>query len=69
VAILFERRTPRGRLYVCEAPLASISLGILEDWTDRGPEPAARPLSVEVLVELVAVVAALRCTTDREEER
>ena len=52
---------------MCEGP--SVSLGILEDWTDRGPEPAARPLSVEVLVELVAVVYAIRCTTDREAQR
>ena len=69
MAILFERRTPQGRLYVCEGPLASISLGILEQWTDRGPEPAARPLSVEVLVELVAVIATIRCAADREVER
>ena len=67
MAILFERCTPQGRLYVCEGP--SVSLGILEDWTDRGPEPAARPLSVEVLVELVAVVCAIGCTTDREAQR
>jgi len=57
VAILFERRTPEGRLYVCEGPLGSI--GIVEDATDRAPEPAGHPLSVEVLIELVAVVAAL----------
>jgi hypothetical protein len=57
VAILFERRTPEGRLYVCDGPLASI--GILEDATDRGLEPAERRLSVEVLAELVALVAAL----------
>jgi hypothetical protein len=57
VAILFERRTPEGRLYVCEGPLASI--GILEDATDRGPESAERPLSLEVLVGLVALVAKL----------
>jgi len=30
-----------------------------EDATDRGPEPAERPLSFEVLVELAALVAAL----------
>lgn len=44
-------------MYVCEGPVASI--GILEDWTDRGPEPAERPLTVEVLAGLVAVVAAI----------
>jgi hypothetical protein len=42
---------------VCEGPL--VSLGILEDWTDRGPDPADRPLTVEVLVGLVALVVAL----------
>jgi Family of unknown function (DUF5372) len=57
VAILYERRLQGVRLYVCEGPLGSI--GILEDATDRGPEPAACPLSVEVLAELVALVAAL----------
>jgi len=57
VAILYERRLRGVRLYVCEGPLGSI--GILEDATDRGPEPAACPLSVEVLAELVALVAAL----------
>jgi hypothetical protein len=57
VAVLYERRLRGVRLYVCEGPLGSI--GILEDATDRGPEPAERPLSVEVLVELVALVAAI----------
>ena len=67
VAILFERRTPEGRLYVCEGPLGSV--GILEGWTDRGPEPAERPLSFEVLVALVALVAALEGSADPEGER
>jgi hypothetical protein len=30
-----------------------------EDATDRGPEPAERPLTIEVLAELVALVAEL----------
>jgi hypothetical protein len=63
VAVLFERRTPEGRLYVCEGPL--VSIGILEDWTDRGPEPAERPLTVEVLADLVAVVAAVTGSSER----
>jgi hypothetical protein len=58
---------PWGRLYVCEGPLGSI--GIHEDATDRGPEPAERPLSVEVLAELVGVVAALGSSADRERGR
>ena len=67
LAILFERRTPEGRLYVCEGPVASI--GILEDATDRGPEPAEQPLSLEVLVELVAVAAAVGDVAGREDGR
>jgi hypothetical protein len=30
-----------------------------EEATDRGPEPADRPLTVEVLVGLVGVIAAI----------
>jgi hypothetical protein len=52
------RRHASGRLYVCDGgALGSVTL--LEDATDRGAEPAERPLSFEVLVELAAVVAAL----------
>lgn len=57
VAILYERRLRGARLYVCDGPLGSI--GILEDATDRGPAPVDHPLSFEVLVELVALVAGL----------
>ena len=67
MAILFERRTPAGRLYVCEGPVASI--GILEDATDRGPEPGERPLSLEVLAELVALVAAIDGAAAGDSER
>ena len=56
--MLFERRMPQGRVYVCDAgPLGTI--GVPEDATDRGPEPAERPLSIEVLAALVALVAEL----------
>jgi hypothetical protein len=58
VAVLFERRLPEGRLYVCEGGVRG-TIGIWEDSTDRAPRPAERPLSVDVLVELVAVVATL----------
>jgi hypothetical protein len=58
LAILFERRCPVGRLYVCEGgPLGSI--GVPEDATDRAPAPAAMPLTGEVLAGLVEVVAAI----------
>jgi len=52
------RRHRSGRLYVCDGgALGSVTL--LEGATDRGAEPAERPVSVEVLVEVAAVVAAL----------
>ena len=52
------RRQRTGRLYVCDGGVLG-SLTLPEDATDRGSEPAERPLSFEVLVELAAVVAAL----------
>jgi hypothetical protein len=58
--VLFERR--RGgdrRVYVCEGgPLGSVTLA--EGATDRAAPAAERPLTYELLVELGAVVAALR---------
>jgi hypothetical protein len=70
ISILFERtyRDPtRGRVYVCEAgPLRTVALP--EHFTDRGAAPAARPLTVDVLIDLAVVVAALRPRlTGREE--
>ena len=56
--VLFVRRIGAGRIYSCEGgPLGSVSLP--EDATDRGPGPAERALSVEVLAALVVVVADL----------
>lgn len=56
--VLFVRRIGAGRIYVCEGgPLGSVSLP--EDATDRGPEPAEGPLSIEVLAALVALVGEL----------
>jgi hypothetical protein len=56
--VLLERRWGAGRMYVCDGgPLGSV--GLLEEATDRGPEPARRPLTFEVLVELAAVLAAV----------
>jgi hypothetical protein len=58
--VLLERRWGAGRMYVCDGgPLGSV--GLPEEATDRGPEPAQRPLTFEVLVELAAVVAAVAC--------
>jgi hypothetical protein len=56
--VLFVRRVGAGRIYVCEGgPLGSVSLP--EDATDGGPQPAERPLSIEILAALVALVADL----------
>ena len=58
LVVLFVRRIGAGRIYVCEGgPLGSVSLP--EDATDRGAEPAERPLTVEVLAALVALLADL----------
>jgi Family of unknown function (DUF5372) len=58
LVVLFVRRVGAGRVYVCEGgPLGSVALP--EDATDRGPESCERPLSVEVLAALVALVADL----------
>jgi Family of unknown function (DUF5372) len=58
LAILFERRLPEGRLYVCEGgPLGSI--GVPEEATDRAPAPTPMPLSGEVLGRLAEAVAAI----------
>jgi hypothetical protein len=56
--VLHVRRWRTCRLYLCDGgPLGSVVLS--EEATDRGPEPAERPLTVAVLVELAALVAAL----------
>jgi Family of unknown function (DUF5372) len=58
LVVLFVRRVGAGRVYVCEGgPLGSVALP--EDATDRGAEPGERPLSIEVLVALVALLADL----------
>jgi hypothetical protein len=45
-------------LYICEGgPLGTVALP--EDFTDRGVAPAVRPLSAEILAELVATIIAL----------
>jgi hypothetical protein len=56
--VLRVRRDRTGRLYVCDGGVLD-SVVLREEATDRGPEPAERPLSLEVLVELAALVAAL----------
>jgi hypothetical protein len=56
--VLLERRCRGGRVYVCDAG-GGRNVELAEDATDRGPGPAERPLSFEVLVELAAVVAVV----------
>jgi len=56
--VLAERGGRAGRSYVCDGGRLGW-LELPEDATDRGPESGGRPLSFEVLVELVGVVAAI----------
>jgi len=56
--VLYVRRFPTGRVYVCDGGRGR-NVALAEDATDRGPEPAERPLTFEVLVELVAVLVAI----------
>jgi hypothetical protein len=51
-------------VYVCDGGrFGGVSLP--EAATDRGPEPAERPVTLEVLCELLAVVAAVGRGEDR----
>ena len=56
--VLLERRCGGSRVFVCDAGDGR-NLELAEDATDRGAVPGERVLSLEVLVGLVAVVAAI----------
>jgi hypothetical protein len=56
--VLYVRREAAGRVYVCDGGRFG-GMSLPEEATDRGPEPADRPLTLEVLVEVVAVFAAI----------
>jgi hypothetical protein len=56
--VLYVRREAAGRMYVCDGG-GGRNVKLDEAATDRGPGPAERPLSFEVLVEVAAVVAVL----------
>ena len=58
VDVLRVCRYRAGRRYVCDGGVFG-RLTLPEDATDRGPEPLARVLSAEVLVEAAALVAVL----------
>jgi Family of unknown function (DUF5372) len=62
--VMYVRRFPTGRVYVCDGGRGRY-VALDETATDRGPEPAERPLSFDVLVELAAVVAAFGGEADR----
>jgi hypothetical protein len=66
--VLYVRRFPTGRVYVCDAGDGR-NVALDEAATDRGPAPAERPLTFDLLVELAAVVTALGGLSDREDER
>jgi uncharacterized protein DUF5372 len=63
--VLYVRRFPAGRVYVCDAGDGR-NVALDEAATDRGPEPAGRPLTFDLLVELAAAVTALGGLADRE---
>jgi hypothetical protein len=57
--VLYVRRLASGRVYVCDGGHGR-NVALDEAATDRGPEPAERPLTFEVLCGAAAVVAAIR---------
>ena len=66
--VLYVRRFPTGRVYVCAAD-GGRNVALDEAATDRGAEPAERPLTFDLLVELAAVIAAVGGAADRESGR
>ena len=56
--VLYVRRVAGGRMYVCDGGDGR-NVKLDEAATDRGPEPAGRPLTFDLLVEVVSVIAAL----------
>ena len=66
--VLYVRRFPTGRVYVCAAGDGR-NVALDEAATDRGPEPAERPLTFDLLVELAAVLAAFGVVAGREQAR
>jgi len=56
--VLLERRRGSDRVFVCDAG-GGVNVELAEGATDRGLVSGERPLSLEVLVGLAAVVAAI----------
>ena len=70
VAILFERtykNAARGRVYICEGGSQG-TVALPEHFTDRGVPPATGPLTADVLLDLAAVMSALRRRLTAEQE-
>ena len=53
------RYIPLGHVYICDGGMLG-SVTLPEAFTDRGAPAAAQPLTVDTLIDLAAVVAALR---------
>jgi hypothetical protein len=71
VPILFERRSRSTgqRVYVCDGGILG-TLNLREGFTDRAEPPGIRPLTVDILADLSAVVSTLqKSLTGRGEER
>ena len=62
--VLYVRREAGGRVYVCDGGRFG-GVSLCEAATDRGPVRADRPLTLEVLIDLVALLVAI--TGGREE--
>jgi len=59
LVVLFERQRAGSHLYVCEGgPLGTI--GLPSSWTSLSAPAAQRPLTIEGLAELAALVKALK---------
>jgi len=58
LVVLFERKWAGGYLYVCEGgPLGTI--GLQASWTSLDAPGGDRPLAIEGLIELAALVKVL----------
>ena len=67
MAILYPRRGRAiGLVYICDGgSLGNFTLP--EGFTDRGPSPAAGPLTRDVLADLAKIVSSLRKELDKQD--
>jgi Family of unknown function (DUF5372) len=64
--VLFVKRRAGRVVFVCEGGLAGrTTVTFAEGWTDRGPAPAGYRLSIEGLIVLDTLVAAIVDLRDR----